>query len=77
MNNNVLCVNALPEDMIFVSDSQDVISILESEFGKKRGKRLSEDFSSLFVLINEGEYQEIRGMAGIVPYNYRLTYKLK
>lgn len=75
--NNVICVNALPEDMIFVSDSQEVKEILESEFGKKRGKRLCEDFSSLFVLIHEGEYQEIRGMGGIIPYNYRLTYKLK
>ena len=77
MNSNVLCVNALQEDYAFISDSQEVKGILESEFGKKSGKRLQEDFSSLFVLINEGEYQEIRGMAGIIPYNYRLTYKLK
>lgn len=57
------------EDLIFVSDSQDVEPI-KSSFPD------AEEYDSFFVKIGEGEYIEIFGMFGIVPYHINPIYKV-
>jgi len=51
------------DDLIFVSDSQDVQAIKEY-FGNPPEL---EDFDSFFVKIEDGEYTEVYGVEGIVP----------
>lgn len=60
----------LEPDLQLVSDSQDVNEI-KSYIGNF--KRL-EPFDSFFVKIEDGDYSEIYGFTGIVPYSTTLVY---
>lgn len=60
-------VSELPDGLIFVSDSQDVTEI-KSFFGNHP---VIDNYDSFFVAIDEGEYSEVYGMEGIVPYLYK------
>ena len=55
----------------FVSDSQEVFDIL-----KQLGVDV-EEYDSCFVAITEdGEYEEVWGMDGIIPMNTKTVYQL-
>jgi hypothetical protein len=54
----------------FVSDSQDVESVKE-HIGKAAA-----DYDSFFVIIGDGDYEEVWGMCGTVPYTSKLISRL-
>jgi len=53
----------------FVSDSQDTAPIKADVAGAK-------DYDAFFVLAVDGEYTEVWGMVGIVPYRSKLVTRL-
>lgn len=55
----------------FVSDSQDVKPIKES-LGTGGG-----EFDSFFVKIGDGDYVEVWGIHGVIPYTNKTAYQLK
>ena len=59
------------KDLIFVSDSQDVQAIREY-----LGHKYDDDYDSYFVKVGEGEYEEVYGMYGIIPYLKEQVYKI-
>lgn len=52
-------------DLQFISDSQDVNAI--KDFVSWRYGDLT-DYDSFFVKVEDGDYVEIYGMKGIIPY---------
>lgn len=55
------------DDLMFISDSQDVYLIKEY-LGYQHYS-----FEAFFVKVGEGEYEEVYGMYGIVPFlNYEV-----
>ena len=65
----VKIVAQLGPEYTFVSDSQDTAPIKDSIAGAK-------DYDSFFVLAADGDYQEVWGMAGIVPLKSKLVLQL-
>lgn len=63
-------VMALPEELQFVSDSQDVQAIKEYIGEAATG------YDSFFAAITDGDYTEVWGMCGIVPYKSKLTSRV-
>jgi hypothetical protein len=63
-------VGALPQALEFVSDSQDVAPIKE-HIGES-----AEGYDAFFVSIADGDYTEVWGICGIVPYRSKLTTRL-
>lgn len=59
-------------DLTFISDSQDV-EALKEHLGKNS---IAQDYDSFFVKVENGDYTEIYGMAGIVPYLSKLVRKI-
>jgi len=55
------------KDLIFISDSQDV-----SELRRQTGT----DYDSYFIRVGDGEYTQIYGMYGIVPYLEKRVYEV-
>ena len=53
----------------FVSDSQDTAPIKASVAG-------ADAYDAFFVLVGDGDYTEVWGMAGIVPYKSKLASQL-
>jgi hypothetical protein len=71
MARKVIGVDKLPnKDYIFVSDSQDTKEI-KSCIGRK-----TYGFDSFFVLVRDGDYLEVWGMKGIIPYLYKELTKI-
>jgi hypothetical protein len=71
MKRQITIVNALSEDLQFISDSQDVTAVKEHIGGK-----LVRDYDSFFVKIGDGDYAEVWGMSGIVPHLSRLVRRI-
>ena len=69
-NNKMRMVANLGQHLQFVSDSQDVQAIRE-HLGESAG-----DYDAFFVSIHDGDYSEVWGMVGIVPYNSKLVSRL-
>lgn len=67
----VLSVSDLDDSYQFVSDSQDIASIKSYIPSKYRNK-----FDSFFVLVGDGDYDEIWGMEGTVPNLTKSVYRL-
>lgn len=63
-------VGALPKDLQFISDSQDVAPI------KERIGESAQGYDAFFVRAADGDYIEVWGIVGIVPYNTKLTSRL-
>ena len=63
-------VGALSPDLMFISDSQDVTPI------KEHTGASAEDYDAFFVGIADGDYTEVWGICGIVPYRSKLTTRL-
>jgi len=71
-NVEVSIVAALGErdELTFVSDSQDAESVREHVGAPANG------YDSFFVRVAGGDYSEVWGMAGIVPYRSKLVTRL-
>lgn len=54
------------QDLILLTDSQDVEELREQFTG----------YDSFFVLAEEGDYSEIWGFVGSIPWNSKLVSKL-
>jgi hypothetical protein len=67
---SMTAVAALPKDLQFVSDSQDVQAIRES-LGNAAG-----NYDAFFCRVKDGEYKEVWGICGIVPHMTKLTTRL-
>lgn len=63
-----MTVSELNPELIFVLDSQDVKSVKEYVGESAR------EYDSFFVGQREGEYTEVWGMFGILPYLNRIVY---
>lgn len=68
----VSTVAAMGDHLQFVSDSQDTASI-RFDFGPSWD---GFEYDAYFVAIADGEYTEIWGMCGIVPYLSKLVTRL-
>ena len=66
----ITTVRMIPENADFVSDSQDVQAIRE-HIGKA-----ADGYDSFFVILGEGDYAHVWGIAGIVPHLSKLANKL-
>ena len=69
--NKMSVVASLGKHLQFVSDSQDVQAIREY-LGNDAG-----NYDAFFVAIADGDYTEVWGMVGIVPYNSKLVSRLR
>jgi hypothetical protein len=63
-------VAALPQHLMFVSNSQDVDAVKES-IGPS-----AKDYDAFFVAVGDGDYDEVWGMCGIVPFKSKLVTRL-
>lgn len=63
-------VGALSQELQFVSDSQDVAPIKEHIGESAQG------YDAFFVKVEDGDYAEVWGICGIVPYTSKLTTRL-
>jgi hypothetical protein len=63
-------VEALPQELQFICDSQDVEPIREHIGAAADG------YDAFFVHAVDGEYVEVWGICGTVPYNSKLTSRL-
>jgi len=68
---NMTAVAALPKELQFISDSQDVVPIKEYIGESASG------YDAFFVHVQDGDYTEVWGICGIVPYNSKLTTRLR
>lgn len=68
-------VAALPKELQFVSDSQDVDVVKDAIRGRGVDDSL-ELYDAFFVHVADGDYSEVWGICGIVPYNSKLTTRL-
>ena len=59
-------------DLGFVSDSQDV-EVVKDQFGHSPEV---EDFDAFFVKVGNGEYSEVYGIEGTVPYFTKSIYRV-
>ena len=64
-------VAALADDLVFLSDSQDVYHLTEYF-----GGRVQHRFNAYFVRAVDGEYVEVWGMFGIIPFLARPVYRI-
>lgn len=58
------------KDLQFISDSQET-EVIKSRLGRK-----AKEFDSFFVRVEDGEYAEVYGMMGTVPYLNRQVVQL-
>lgn len=72
MTKETRIVANLKPTLQFVSDSQDTASI-RFDFGPTWD---GFDYDSYFVLAEDGEYKELWGMCGIIPFNSKLVTRL-
>lgn len=63
-------VGSLPNELLFVSDSQDV-KVIKEHIGET-----ANDYDAFFVNVSDGDYTEVWGIVGIVPYLSKLTSRL-
>ena len=67
---SMTAIAALPKDLQFISDSQDVAPIKEHIGESASG------YDAFFVRVEDGDYAEVWGICGIVPYRSKLTTRL-
>lgn len=68
--NRMRMVANLGQHLQLVSDSQDVQAIRD-HLGSDAG-----NYDAFFVAIKDGDYTEVWGMVGIIPYNSKLVSRL-
>jgi len=65
------------DDLILVTDSQDVQSVLDHINYPPSGDEDPMDFSGLFVSIQDGDYLEIFAYLGSIPYLFENIWKIE
>ena len=60
------------EDLQFISDSQDV-----EQIKKDLNIKDYDTIHSFFVKVQDGEYKEVYGIGGIIPYLDKTVYKIE
>lgn len=69
--NEKLSVHELADDLLFLSDSQDVETI-KDHIGKD-----ADEFDSFFVRVADGDYDAVYGMHGIVPLTSKPVWRVR
>lgn len=70
MNTRIVSIVAkMGPELQFVVDSQDVDALAKDVMG-------AGDYDSFFVGTSNGDYTEVWGMCGIIPYNSKLVTRL-
>jgi len=64
------------DDLILVTDSQEVQSVLELINYPSKDDENAMDFSGLFVSIQDGDYAEIYAYLGSIPYLFENIWKI-
>lgn len=59
------------QDLQFIDLSQD-IKIIKEYIGQE-----ARDYDSFFIKIENGDYTEVYGMEGIIPYMNKFLYRIK
>lgn len=54
----------------FLSDSQDVQAV------KDHCDKIAAEFDAFFVKVEDGDYSEVWGIEGIIPYLYKTAYRI-
>lgn len=65
-------VSDLSPDLVFIADSSEVLSIT-NYLG---GKLVKHRYHSFFVRAVDGEFVEVWGMFGIIPFLDRVVYRI-
>lgn len=63
-------IGELPRNLLLVTDSQESAAVKEY-IGPD-----ADDYDSFFVAMGEGEYTEVWGFDGIVPWNWKKTWRI-
>jgi hypothetical protein len=69
--NKMRLVAHLGQHLQLITDSQEVYAIREY-LGKDAG-----NYDAFFVDVQNGDYAEVWGMCGIIPYNSKLVSRLR
>ena len=64
------------DDLILVTDSQEVQSVLEHVNYPPEDDENALDFSGLFVSIQDGDFVEIYAYLGSIPYLFENIWKI-
>lgn len=65
-----ISVNELPMELQFLSDSQDVKHI-QNYIGET-----AMEYDSFFVRVQDGDYIEVWGISGIIPFESKFATRL-
>ena len=72
MIGNFTFVYYLPNNLQFMSDSQDVQAVRDY-----LGDDIASEYDSFFIEILDGDYGKVYGMFGIVPYLSREVTRIR
>ena len=64
---DIKVIGDLPRHLLLVNDSQDADAVRESIMG-------AANYDSFFVAMGEGEYTEVWGFEGYVPWNFKKVW---
>jgi len=64
------------DDLILVTDSQEVQSVLEHINYPPENDENAMDFSGLFVSVQDGDFVEIYAYLGSIPYLFENIWKI-
>ena len=71
-------IGSLSQELILVNDSQDA-KVVREHLGKSLTsleEAQGENFNSFFVKTVEGDYAEVWGFEGIIPYNNKRAWRI-
>lgn len=63
------------DDIVLITDSQNVREL--REFLTFEENLISKDLDGFFVVVKDGEYREVYGFSGIVPYLQKPVYRIR
>jgi hypothetical protein len=64
-------IGELPRNLLLVTDSQESTAV------KEHIGPAADDYDSFFVAMGEGEYTEVWGFEGIVPWNWKTAWRIQ
>ena len=74
---DIKTIEELSDDLEFINDSQDVAEVLERLQHAPKNILEFLMLDSFFVRVADGEYIEIWGIQGIIPYLHKTAWRLK
>lgn len=63
-------IGELPRHLLLVNVDHEAAAV------KEHVGAAADDFDSFFVAMNEGEYTEVWGFEGIVPWNHKRAWRI-